>query len=78
MFGGFSLHLTAFPCVCCGLWSIILLMVYMLHVYTIYDAKGSLYHCCCCCCCLAFTLVNNLKFVVTQRCWSLKKIRKTK
>ena len=32
----------------------------------------------CCCCFLTLTLVKNLESVVTQRCWSPRKIRKTK
>ena len=35
--------------------------------------------CCCrCCCFLTLTLVKNLESVVTQRCWSPRKIRKTR
>ena len=33
---------------------------------------------CYCCCFLTLTLVKNLESVVTQRCWSPRKIRKTK
>ena len=31
-----------------------------------------------CCCCLTLTLVQHLESVITQRCWSPRKIRKTK
>ena len=55
--------------------SVVLNAVAVLFVADLVSVATSGTGCCCCCCCFpAFTPVRNLESVVTQRCWSPRKI----